>query len=351
MRASISAVVAATAGIAASAAAAPAAITVADGAVWSHEQSGVSVPAEVAGYKRTSIARYDADGYNVAATLQQTASDTEATLYLFRSGKPDVAIWADRARTLILTSDRLGTLDTAAAVEGSFVPPGAGAVPSGYEFVTPLNGKGMTSTGLILLAVDGWLVKLRMTSSSIDAAALRQAMHAVVGGLTLPRAQTPPVAYASITDCADRVAFAKQAKLMKLDMMGSIMLGTTLRMANEKSAKAPAEPQVWCRDEANRAYTMYRAAGDRKSYLLAFNDAGLTAHTGAFDMGSLMSPGRGYLVTYSDGVTEEVLPPFTIMPAPAVIAGALGAVSPITSRDVRPGAAGNNLTIKVDAPK
>jgi hypothetical protein len=313
---------------------------------WQHPHVDIALPATLAGFTRIDLVRYDEDQYNLAATFTEAASGTTATVYIYRAGVPDVTIWADRAATGMLSSYRLGEVDLEATRFGAFTPPDGSGADSGFRIVAPLSGRANTATGLAILNHDGWLVKLRMTSRRLDIDALEARIGEFVDALPLGPAKTPAPAFAAIEDCPSRLKLKKAAKLMQLDMMGTILLGGALAAAHKERTDHQGKGIRWCRESLGDGFAVYRPDGAEKTYAIALGDAGITASVNAFDMAGLMQPSRGYLVRVSDGVTEEILPPFDRLPKPEQVVGIVGRVGAVTSFDVRPGSEGKQ-TINV----
>lgn len=307
---------------------------------WQHTQTTLRLPLTLAGFTRTEVSQYDKEQFNVAVTLDDNASKTSATLYIYRTGVVDLPIWADRAATTMLSGNRFGSFDLENVEFGSFTPPNGSGADSGFRLVVPLSGSSFTSTGLLLFLHEGWLVKLRMSSQQLSASELDRRMADLVAAIPLDQANSTVPAFAAIEDCAARLNFEKDAKLVKLDMMSVIILGGALGAARKNQGSPSSEPVRWCRDKLGERFAVYRADGSEKSYTVAFSDAGITASVDRYDMSGLMNPSRGYLVTVSNGVTEEILTPFNRLPKPEQVVGIVGRVGPMTTVDVRPGSTG-----------
>jgi len=311
---------------------------------WSHDRSGLSLPTTLAGFTRGQSRQYDEDGYNVSINFRDDASGSSADVYVYRAAPASVPLWGDRAVTGMFANPNLGEVDVAAVRIGRFTPPNGAGAESGLKVVTPIKGD-LASSGLAIYAHDGWLVKLRMSSRTLDATAIEMRMAEFIAGLRLPAATRPAPPLADIADCTAPLKSDKKAKLMQLDMMGTIMLGATLGTINEDrvknaakaSASSRAEP-VWCRDASSQPqYGVYRSGGEDDAYLVAIGDSGTSLSVGRYDMGPLMKPSRGFLVTQSDGVTELVYPPFDRLPLPEQMLALPGKISPVSSISLVPG--------------
>jgi hypothetical protein len=144
----------------------------------------------------------------------------------------------------------------------------------------------------------------------------------------------------------------KKARLVQLDMMGTLMIGATLAAMNDKEAEQatkgdePKPDAPWCRDASSEpTFGIFRREGSDDGYMIAFGDAGTSLTVGRYDLGGLIRPSRGYLVTQADGVLKQVYPPFDRLPQPGQAMGLPGNVSPVFSASQLPG--NNKTTITV----
>lgn len=321
-------------------------------ATWSHDRSGLTLPAVVAGFARGDSKQYDDDGYNIGIAFRDPDSGSWADLFIYRAAPASIAVWGDRAAAAMFANPMLGDVDLNTVKITRFTPPNGAGEKSGLKIVTPTKGD-LTSSGLALYLHDGWLVKLRMSSKTLDAATLEAKMGDFIGALTLPAASRPTPAFAEIQNCAAPIKSGKKAKLVKLDVMGSLMIGGILGVAHDKKleeadtgeADGRKDP-VWCRDPASQPqYGVYRRVDDTEGYLIALGDTGTSLSVGSFDVGPLMTPSKGFLVTQSDGVTEQVYPPFDKLPTPDQALGLPGTVSPVFSAGLLSQDKGTTITV------
>jgi hypothetical protein len=319
---------------------------------WSHDRSGLTLPETLAGFARGDSRQFDKEGYNIGVSFRDDGSGSWADLFIYRAAPASVAVWGDRAAAAMFANPMLSDVDVNAASTARFTPPGGAGEESGLRIVTPTRGD-LTSSGLALWLHDGWLVKLRMSSKTLDSATLEARMAQFIAAVTLPAAARPAPVFAEIRDCAAPMKPGKKAKLVQLDMMGSIMIGgllgamnnETLEEAGRADASVAADP-VWCRDAASQPqYGVYRREDGVEGFLVALGDTGTSLSVGSFDLGPLMKPSRGYLVRQSDGVTEQVYPPFDRLPAPDQVLGLPGNVGPVFSAGVLPGDTGSTIIV------
>ncbi|PKP93335.1 MAG: hypothetical protein CVT75_06280 [Alphaproteobacteria bacterium HGW-Alphaproteobacteria-14] len=322
--------------------------------IWSHDLSGLMLPATLAGFERGQSKQFDKDGYNVGVAFKDDASGSWADLFIYRASPASVPIWGDRAVAGMFANPVLGEVDVDAVRIMPFTPPNNAGEKSGLKVLAPLQND-LTASGLAMYMHDGWLIKLRMTSRKLDIVALEARMADFIAGLKLSPAARPAPTFVDILDCPTPLKPGKKARLIQLDMMGSIMLGATLGAAHEEKAEADnqgddssARDSVWCRDPASQPqFGIYRRGADEDSYLIALGDVGTSLAVGRYDLGPLMKPTRGYLVTQSDGVTEQVYPPFDRLPLPGQVLGLPGNVDAVFSAGLMPG---NNTGTTIMVP-
>jgi hypothetical protein len=303
-------------------------------ATWRHDRSGLTLPDTHTGFQRGDSKQFDEEGYNIGIPFRDPETGTWADLFIYRAAPASVAVWGDRAAAGMFANPMLGEVDVNTVKVARFTPPGGAGEMSGLRIVAPTKG-GLASSGLALWLHDGWLVKLRMSSRTLDAAVLEARMTDFVASLTLPAAARSAPAFTEIEDCKAPMKPGKKAKVVKLDMMGSIMLGGVLGAAHDKKLEeadgaGDEAVSVWCRDAASQPqYGIYRREGANDGYLIALGDTGTSLSVGSYDVGPLMKPSRGFLVTQSDGVTEQVYPPFDRLPSPEQALGLPGNVAPV----------------------
>ena len=320
---------------------------------WSHDLSGLTLPMILAGFERGQSKQYDDQGYNIGVSFRDEASGSWADLFIYKAAPASVAVWGDRAAAGMFANPMLGDVDLATVTIARFTPPNGAGDDSGLMIVAPVTGD-LTASGLAIYVHDGWLVKLRMSSRTLDVATLETRMAELVAAIAMPAANRPAPAFTEIADCATPLKSGKKARIMQLDMMGTIMLGGTLGAVHDKkleeaSADSGAAPSLWCRDAASETrYGIYRHEGSNDSYLIGIGDTGTSLSVGRYDLGPLIKPSRGFLVTQSDGVTEQIYPPFDRLPAPEQVLGLPGNIGPVFSAGLLPGNTGTTINVQTE---
>lgn len=283
-------------------------------ASWKHAATGMILPPRAAGLSRGGVVDRTAAELDVSADYGGEDGLT-TTVYLFRTPLPDPAVWTDRALAAIVLRPGFGLDPNTVPAAIPFRRPGAAAA-SGLRSTVKLNGSGLTSTALALAPLQGWLVKVRMTSASLDAAALDARMTAFLEALRWPAEPKPAAAAIPVADCPDSLAF-KKAKVVRDDMSDVLMNALTGVVEMQQVEEGKAEPAVYCREPGPlKPYGVYRPNRSRQSYVIALGDAG-TALRLAPSLGELLGRGGNRVaMTLMEHDRTSVLPSFNRLPSP-----------------------------------
>jgi hypothetical protein len=301
------------AGAAAQSPSAPRVLSVPGDTSWQHAATGMVLPSKAGGLSRTEVKDLTAEEMDMIATYREPQSGTVASVYLFRTLLDDVTIWFDRSMVAIADQPAFRGA-TLAVPPQPFSRPGASAA-SGLRTVLAVEGSGTRSTALAIAPLGGWLLKIRISSSSEDAAALERRLTAFVAALRWPAERKAGPVAAPVQPCASTLR-TKKAKLVKADM------GQTLISALMSAAPIRKDTEAYCRDPKpapTPIWAVYRPGGAENRYVVAMGDAGaalvvspavsineLSGKTGAGD----------YAVTLVHYATSSVLPSFNRLPPP-----------------------------------
>jgi hypothetical protein len=309
-------------------------------AAWQHAATGVVLPATAAGLSRGGIVDRTAGEQDVSADYGGEEGLT-TTVYLFQTPLSDAAIWTDRALAAILLRPAFGLDPGAAPAAAPFRRPGAAAA-SGLRAAVPLNAPGFTSTAVALAPIGNWLVKVRMTSSRLDAAALDARLTAFIEALRWPAEAKPAPAAAAMVACPDGLTF-KKAKTVRDDMADVLMNAITGSVEAQQVEEGKAKPPVYCREPGPIGpYGVYRPDGSRGAYVVAIGDAGPVLRLApalTLAMFSGGSAGKRVAMTLLERDTTTVLPSFNRLPSPeqAMAVAFSGANGPTISVTTGPG--------------
>ena len=300
---------------------------------WQHAATGLVVPQALIGLARTTITDSSADESDIFLQFGDPAK-TALTVYLFRAALADVPVWFDRVETQILgRRDVYGEARPNGETVAFTLPGGTRASALRRVYVP---GKGpFTATGAAMLPFGDWLVAARLSSTTLDPAALdTQLIGALTGlGWPAPVAGALPARVAvPVRPCAPALAFTGKAKLKKPDMSASLIGALLAGMARDPKIEKtpPAGPDGFCREGApTQEMAVYRALSGGEGYLIALGDAGRTISVYPEPFPDKGKP--GFAVTYNDLSVSYVFPSFDRLPAPDKVMAMIGKNSPISS--------------------
>jgi hypothetical protein len=271
---------------------------------------------------------------------------TQLTLYVFRPTLWDVPVWFDRVETQILKRDLYGV----AVPSGEpivFVPPKS-ATASALRRVYIPSKLPFRSTAAAMVPLPQWLLAMRVSSVTLDAAGLDAKLVEAIDGLGWPAPASgaaAATAAAPVRPCDAPLSFSKKAKLKKPDM-GMAILGALLASVPEHgdSEEAPeAAAGGFCREGAATVdLASYRSLGGGTGYVIAIGDAGRTIDV----QPELPLDGKrpGYAVTFNDLAISRVYPAFDKLPFPAAVLDMMRRTNPISSTSRK----GDDISVSVE---
>lgn len=243
------------------------------GQAWIHEGSGFGFAPTADGLKRFEVKDFGKTQSDIAITYREDATGTIVSLYLFRAAVPDVSIWADRAEaSMLVNAPRyLGTLGQDRR-KWSPLTLWPNARNAGTSVVYPLQGKGLTATGLAVARHGPWLIKLRMSSSRLDSAQIEARMASFLRALALPAPAGKQAPAYQIKPCATALSTAKVTQFA-YDEVDEQAPGLLLPGGNPVPASKP-----YCREETGLGLTaVFRPGGSTSEYVMTLNDGGVAA--------------------------------------------------------------------------
>lgn len=317
---------------------------------WKHGPSAIKLEPVLAGlqlYKITSTAPMELD---IQARYDAPDQSTFATVYIFRPGGGDLAVWFDRATASITGSDRW--LIASTFESGSFTPPGS-ELASGLRAIYALQQGTYKSTGLAMLALDGWVAKIRITSSTLNAAELKALANDFIGQIGWPESVRKASASSPVADCAKPLVFGKPARPARRSKDNALANALVSALMNspdlEKEDGAVVRTLVYCRDSVLGIHGIYRAEGQADGYLLALGDSGRAAAVQPA-MGLLNPSGsKSFSVSfYGLDQTSHYLDHDRLVP-PAQLMDIINKQQPVSS--VAKTASGSSITLNPGNPK
>lgn len=255
----------------------PRAIELSPNAPFKHRHSKVQFPPAVAGTQRTKAVEYEADQLDAASEYATADRGEIYTIYIYRNVSGALPVWFDRARRMIEARTELGTVSLHGA--GQFTPPGR-ATASGLIATYAASGKSYRSSGVALVPVGEWLVKLRASSQTLTPGELDARMKATFAEIVWPKKMAPAPVAMPVSACTSPLPLSGDAKPAAKDedsgaetLMGAL-IGMTAIQAPPKEAAARPQSR-WCRDSIELANAgVYRADEQKDGYFIAVADAG-----------------------------------------------------------------------------
>jgi len=290
---------------------APRTIAADSGSGWTHKLTKLSLPPTAAGLTRNEILDLTAEELDLAATYADPAGDLVTTIYVYQPGVQDVAIWFDRATWAIQASPQYGLGGIALPAPTAFAPPRTGAA-GGLRLALDLPGTELKSTAVAIAPIGAWLVKVRMSSRKLDKAALDSRLDSLLAALGWPAESGTARAAVAILPCPTPLK-TKQAKIVRDDMAAVLINAVSFSMQRE------GPPPLYCREPGlPPEFGVYRANGDKDSYVVTLNDAGAALSVGP-SLGGLLGGNsrKTYSLSRLDHGSAAVLPSFNRLPPPA----------------------------------
>ena len=284
---------------------------------WKHAATSMILPPVAAGLSRGAIVDRTSGEQDVSAEYGGEQGLT-TTVYVFQTPLADPALWTDRALAAIALRPDLALDPATLPTARPFKRPGAAAA-SGLRATLPLSAAGLTGTAVVVAPVNGWLIKVRMTSARLDSAALDARLTAFVEALRWPNEARPAPAAAAILPCPDSLSF-KKAKTVKDDMADVLMSAIAGTVETEQVEKGEADAIVYCREAGPlKPHGVYRPNRSRDSYVIALGDSGTALRLAPALSLSMLTGGSGgkrVAMTLMERDTTTVLPSFNRLPSP-----------------------------------
>lgn len=269
-------------------------LKVSAGKPYKHELSGLDLPATLVGAPRIKAVTIGEDLLDVSASYESPDRAELLSLYIYRKASGALPVWFDRARWAIENRPGVYGKPIAAVGAPSFVPPGQ-QTSSGLIATYTLNKTAYRSTGVAILPFGTWLVKLRYSSKTMEAASLATAMRSALAELQWPAAVPAAPVAVPIADCSTRLAASGKSRPVPADfkaMLMTALVGVAAR-TDSKETDASERSRSWCRDTAAlKEGSVYRPDAATDSYLIALSDAGRGVFVGPSPANSLVAESK-----------------------------------------------------------
>jgi hypothetical protein len=304
-------------------------------ASWQHADTSMILPPRSAGLVRGELRDSTDAEMDVSTSYVSEEDGLVATVYLYRTMTPDVALWFDRALTTIMLRPDFHLGNAQPPTPAAFARPGA-TTASGLRAALDVGVAEARSTALAIAPLGAnWLLKIRLSSTRLERGALDERLTAFIQGLRWPAETAPAPAAVPIFPCPSPLRL-RNARVVRPDMNATVMdaFGGAL------VAQHHGTPPVYCREPgATVERGVYRPGGSTESYLIALGDSGLALTVGhAIDLSALMGghgPGGRISMTMQGRDDTSVYPSFDRLPPPEqalAVAHGTGATISVSSR-------------------
>ncbi|HET7708763.1 MAG TPA: hypothetical protein VFK50_04410 [Sphingomicrobium sp.] len=282
---------------------------------WQHARTKLILMAKLGEFQREGLVDLGQGELDVAATYRTLDQKSIASIYLYRPGLFDLPMWFDRS-LVAMSNNKNIALGAPTGLVARFALPGSTAL-GGMRISYLMAGKPIGATGLAMAPIGDWLVAIRLTSDTMDGAALDSTLTTLIAQIRWPTPKQPPRVASPIQACAKPLKF-KRAKVVAPDL-GQALLGAALNLAVNEKKKEPANPQdapTYCSQGQGTAdYSVYRPSGQDSSYVVAIGDSGIAASV--FPEFSLTGRKGNYSVVLNDHDSSTTTPPSTPFQSPA----------------------------------
>ncbi|MFL9840562.1 hypothetical protein ABS767_06260 [Sphingomonas sp. ST-64] len=260
----------------------PGTIEVAENISFRHDHTGFTFPPELIGLKRAPGAELVKPQLDLFFSYRAPDQSEEVSVYLYRVKSGSLAQWFDVSRLTVEDRNALGR-ETAVGEPVAFIPPGQ-SNPSALKIAWALSDGPYRSTALAMIPMGEWLVKIRHTAKSIEAASLQRRTEAAIAALGWPQRIVPATDAVPVAACTVPLALKGSSKPARTSGAGTLLDAMMAQMEGGGSAgkeerrnpEKDAQPLQWCRDDAVKSpLRLYRPVGTRDTYLMAASDAGL----------------------------------------------------------------------------
>lgn len=272
---------------------------------WRHAGSDIGAPAQVGEFRRTKVEDRFGNGLDMAVSFARAKGDTVLTLFLYQPAYADNSLWFDQAQIAIQENPLWKLPDGVTATPKPFRV-GSDASLEGSVLSYAARGRA-SSTAMALVPVNGWLVKLRMSSKRLGQQELERKIVEAAQALEWPAStpSTPPLT--KVADCAQRLVFGGDAEQLEPE-------NELVQAAASALGRGPLQPKArLCRDQGRDVNRMvYREEGVVDGYLLAVGDTGRLARVRHLS-GDAAAP---YVVEFYDLGTAHVAGFFKTRPTP-----------------------------------
>ncbi|MBY8822349.1 hypothetical protein [Sphingomonas colocasiae] len=242
---------------------------------FKHKHSGLEVPPMLDGIARSNITALEDDQLDTFIRFDRPDASEGITVYIYREVGNALPVWFDRARWAIETRAQLYGTPRRINEKLTFTPPGRSGDAGMIAIYMPSTGA-YQSTGVALVPMGEWLVKIRYSSGTIAPDALAERIRGVLAALRWPGKLDDAPPAIPVEPCA--TSLPAQARSHPAPGDGASNLAGAMMslpsLTGQFRAKG-APPPRWCRDDGVEPKgNVYRPDDASDRYLIALSDAG-----------------------------------------------------------------------------
>lgn len=246
-------------------------VAVEAGVDWVHGPSGIVVPVEIEGFARGEARDLTTSLHDVIIQYGRPDDDTFATLYIYRTGYRDLSVWFNQAYRSMRNNPVVG-LRAGDERRPDLVALTGDDTPDTGIVAFDIDGDYRT-TGLGLTERNGWLVKVRISSGTLDREQNRALIRSFLAGLALPERVGDAALPAELADCAEHVPDAAAEPVTspapETAVFGPMMIGIVISEARSGACfDAELAPLIG----------VYHPQGQLAPYIVALGDSGKAAY-------------------------------------------------------------------------
>lgn len=322
------------------------------GEYWHHQHSGMGMPVRLGGFDRQYIRDLTENELDVYAQYHGDDKQTRLTLFVYRAAVNNVPLWFDAAQQSLRNNIKMlpGASEYLAA---AFTPPGQSEA-SGLMAVYAVPGGAFKSTGVAMLPLNGWLVKIRFSSAELSAKEMAAALKPTLQDIRWPDNINSGPAAAAILPCENGLRLTDKVKRIqpsKTDAMTDAISGSFMGLLAAKKAEQGQDNSVtYCRDPQDFGpFSIYRAEGSENGYLMPLGDAGRAASVHTNQLGGLIdgSKGERYTPVLMQLDQNIIFPDLDQLPTPGILRAATGDDAATSSVSTWPPSTGSTISIHV----
>lgn len=274
---------------------------------WSHAQSGISLPMSFGDMRVSGVKDRLGDGNDVS--FQLGAEPEPVTVYVYRSPYPNAALWFER--TWAAMQVNIPGLAGTASSPTTFAL--GGGAPNGLRQSVALPaGLRYRTTGIAFAQVGSWLVKLRVTSGTLDIAGVDRRLDEIMRALTLPPAKDAPNPLITPAAC-DTALKAKGKRIVRNieeETAPALVEGILVYAGARGSSGLAAKPADYCRAATRlpaAVASLFRARNGGE-WVLLLGDAGMSMTSRTLQLAGLTGhKGKAKAALYANSVTNTQL--------------------------------------------